>query len=771
MAVTSAASAQFLSPPVPVNDTEAPVKVVSPQTLRMLGQQLTKRFDQYKSDRRVQEERWLRNLRQYLGLYDPEVESQLSPDRSRAYPKLTRVKCISMQARIIDLMFPSDDSNWTLMARPSADMDIADVKMALAAAIQRDTDANGQAPQVTDEYVQAAVHTLAEQRARDLTTEIEDQLQELGGDQTYSYVMLNVEVVAAAIVFGIGLLRGPYVREVKSASWVWDAKTQQPKTAEHSKYMPVFETLNIWDFYPDMSAKRLQASDGYFIRKVMSRAQLRKLADREDFFKEVIEDYLKMHEAGNYVAQEFETTLRAMGTAINVNIQKPQSYQFEVIIWHGYVDGKLLRDVGEDIADDKLTDQMEAEIWMLDGNIIKAQMDDWTRMGVEMQTLHHFIFDKDDTCVIGFGLPNVMRDSQMSVSSAARMMLDNASVVCGPITEMNTELLKLDQDLSGIGPWKTFYRDDTGPTAQYPAVREIKVNSHIQDLQSIIELFSKFADTETFVNAMTGGDMSKMPSEPMRNLAGASMLMGNASLPFKQIIRNYDQMTASVIQSLVHFNTHFNSDIVKVADYDVIPRGATSLIAKEVRGAQIDQLSSTLTPDEKLHVDERKLVEAKFRSRDLENMLVSYSEYLARKKSQDQQQSLQVQLTQEQLQATTRNLLAQAFKNMTQGNKNQSTASVETINAALQILEKGSDQEVQELIGRMGGASGQGGQVASSGAVPGATLPAGGQSGMVPGSGGDGTGNAGDTGAPNGMPAGGMPDASGGVPSAPQVPS
>ena len=107
--------------------------------------------------------------------------------------------------------------------------------------------------------------------------------------------------------------------------------------------------------------------------------------------------------------------------------------------------------------------------------------------------------------------------------------------------------------------------------------------------------------------------MSSMPSEPMRNLGGASMLMGHAALPFKDIIRNFDRFTQSVIQSLVSFNRMLNKDVVKVADYDVIARGATSLIAKELRGQQIDQLVSTLTPEEKIHADMRKLVEARFR--------------------------------------------------------------------------------------------------------------------------------------------------------------
>ena len=54
------------------------------------------RFDAYKRDRRETEAQWTANLRQYLGRYDPEMVSRIEQDRSRAYPKLTRVKVMSI---------------------------------------------------------------------------------------------------------------------------------------------------------------------------------------------------------------------------------------------------------------------------------------------------------------------------------------------------------------------------------------------------------------------------------------------------------------------------------------------------------------------------------------------------------------------------------------------------------------------------------------------------------------------------------------------------
>jgi hypothetical protein len=675
-------------PSVLVPGDDVPVKKINKEGLKSLGYNLSKLYMQYRSDRRIQELRWLRSLRQYLGYYDPEVEKELSPNRSRAYPKMTRVKCITLQAHLMDLMFPSDDRNWTLQARPSPDMDAKDIKEAIAEKQALDQAAGVQST-VDMDYVTEAAQDLATKRAKALTLVIDDQLEELGGDQAYDYVALNNEVIESGIKFGAGFLRGPYARKVKSTQWVIDPKTQQPSSKTITAYMPMFEFLSVWDYYPDLSAKRLDTGDGYFTRVVQSRHQVLELSKREDFFADVIKDYLAAHTIGNYRPEPFETELRAMGVKVNVNEMKIESTKYEVLVWAGKVSGNYLQMAGVEVASDKLAEEIDAEVWLLDGYVIKAALNPWASLGVDVKTLHYFIFDRDDTAPIGFGLPNVIRDTQMSISAATRMLLDNASVICGPILELNTALLRPDQDLSSLTSYKIFYRDDENPTAQWPAVRDVKIESHVPELQGIIELFMKFADIETFAGPAAGGDMENMPSEPMRNAAGASMIFGKASLPFKQIVRNFDRFTEGVIQSLVQFNRKFNPSKALPSEYDVIARGATSLIAKELRGMQVDQLAATLKPEEMLHIDARKLVEARIAVRDLDDLLVSEAEAARRQASQDAQAAQQAQQTQSWLEANIRKTLSDAFKNIAQGQKNQMGANVQAIDAALEIMEKG----------------------------------------------------------------------------------
>jgi hypothetical protein len=689
--------AEPIKPPAaPVEGPEgsAPVKSISPDTLVRLGQEFSKLFDRYSGDRRLAEQKWMRNLRQYLGLYDPEIERELPVNRSRAYPRITRVKCISMLSRVMNLMFPGNERNWELRASPSPDMDPADVANAVQALMAR-RQQDGLDTQLNEELIDHAIQELANERASALSRLIDDQLQELGGDQTADFITLNRSVCMSGIKYGAGVLQGPYVREIKKTAWR-QVENGQFQPQEVTLYKPQYTFLPIWDFYPDMTGRCLPG-DGYFVRMVVTGSELRKLGRRPGFLQDQVKKVMARDRQGNYKPKEFETELRSMGTKAHVNDtpSDPQG-KYEVITWYGPISGKKLAECGANVPEGKMTDDLEAELWMVGGTVIKVDINPWRKLGVDVKTIHTFVFDEDETSPVGNGLPNVLRDSQMSVCAATRATLDNASIVVGPNFEVNTQLLRADQDLTSIESYKIWYRDDDGPSANFPAVRQIPIDGHFDKLQLLVQMFMGFADVETFIGAATGGDLEKLPSEPMRTAAGASMLRGDAALPFKDIIRNYDGFTQSVIQSLVQFNRKFNPALAPAGDYNVIARGATSLIAKEVRGIQIDGLSQTLTEEERDHIDERQFVKAKFAVRDMEDMLVPESVAKQRKEARQQHMAQQAELQKKLMEAEVRKVLADAFKGITQGQKNAAAADAHTATTAIDIMMKPLEIEAQE---------------------------------------------------------------------------
>ena len=365
---------------VPAASKDAPVKTISGEVLQMLSVRLAGLFQQYRMERRIAELRWLRNQRQYLGIYDPEIEQAMNPNRSKAYPKITRVKCISVVAQLMNLMFPGNERNWELTAGPDPDISIDDVKQAITIQQQRDQDAGVQPAQVDAQYAMDAVHQLMCDRAEKLSVVIDDQLQELGGDQTYDYIALNRQVIQSGVQYGLGLLRGPFAIPCKTVEWSMDDQAGVPMPKSRTSYRPMYEFVRVWDFYPDLTAQSFVSMDGYFLRKVMSKSQLNALRKRPDFFCEQIDRYLQANPTGNYKPLEFEWELRVMGVRSNVNDQKPDAMKYEVLTWVGKLDGATLMQCGCEIADDMLNEEMDAEIWFVDGFVIKCTLDPWAKL-------------------------------------------------------------------------------------------------------------------------------------------------------------------------------------------------------------------------------------------------------------------------------------------------------------------------------------------------------------------------------------------------------
>lgn len=726
----------------PAATTMLQTPVLNPDGLKRLGNTLSMRFTQYEQDRRLAELKWARNSRQYLGIYDPDVEKNISTNRSRAYPKVTRVKCVSMLSRLMNLLFQADDRNWGIGPSAVPNLEQADLQSVLDTLVPPPTMMDGMsAPGAmpapppappSDEVIEQAIRDFAKKRAERLELEIEDQLQELGGSRSVDYVALCRKVLASGIQYGAGILKGPFVEEQKQRKWVQDG-TGRMMAQESVAYRPRFEFVPIWDYYPDMSAKTLAQMEGQFQRIVMSKHQVIMLKQRSDFFADQIDAALKQHPTGNYFRRAFETEVRSDG--VQINVSQTGRNKYEAVVWDGYVSGRELADCGIIIPDDQLDQDLRAQVWIIGTLVVKAALDPWATLETDgdMKQFHHFIFEDDETFLLGNGLPNIVRDSQMGICAATRMALDNGSVQ--RVFELNTSLLSPGQDITAINPDKIFYRDDdNAATIQYPAIRTVDLPSKLPELQAMVKMFQEFADQETFVNAATGGDMQKGPSEPFRTASGASMLRGDAALPFKDVVRNYDVFTESVIGAIINFNRNFNPDPKLKGDFKPIARGATSLIAKEVLGTQLDNFAQTLTPEEKVYVKMRNLVRERARVRDLlvDDIVMDDAACDAVDQSQQEQQA-KAQATQERMiEAQIRETLSNMMKNLSQAGKNSAAAGAATANVLLDALEKGlSPEDIMKGIanGQPAGPTEQG----SGAAELDQTIPAGtGDAGIAP---------------------------------------
>jgi flagellar hook-basal body complex protein FliE len=136
------------------------------------------------------------------------------------------------------------------------------------------------------------------------------------------------------------------------------------------------------------------------------------------------------------------------------------------------------------------------------------------------------------------------------------------------------------------------------------------------------------------------------------------------------------------------------------------------MIAKEIRGMQLDQLVTTLTDEEKLEIDPRKLARARFLIRDLDDILLPDSQAEANRRNRSATQAEVTAQQKEQLAADIRKTLSDAFKNIAQGQKNTANADAATVKSVLELLERGLEDAASTNI--KGSSAGTGGEPAQA---------------------------------------------------------
>lgn len=585
------------------------------ESLAKLGSYLKGQLDQFIKDRQPLEVQWLKNLRQYLGQYDPEILANIPAERSHVYPRDTRVKVKGGVAKMMEMMFPAQDNNWKLDVSPSPSIPQDALQQILDALTQEAAAAAAEAGQepapLSSDAIERAVKAFAEARKDKMETEIADQLSDSGTD----YPQLCKKTVRSGFIYGYGVVRSPMVRTQQERVWEMNPMTGTYEAVTKTSRRPYPENVRIWDYYPDLSAKTWEDQDIGFERMVLTRHDFRQLAKRGDFIPGVIKQYLKDNPTGNYTAKNFEADLHVIAKTSNLADRTARRYEIYRAL--GFVSAHTLQSAGVEVSENELDQDILADLWFVDDVVIKAEK---AAFGERHSDQYHaFIYAEDeDSGLTGVSLPEEIRDSQMSICVDSRILMDNLAAIAGPMFEVNVSLLaKGRKSIGPIHSFMTIEREGDDLTAQYPAVREIPTQSHVTEIMSALEMHRQQLDIESNLPAYTMGGMQQPLGEAFRTTSNMSMMQGAANMVTKDTVRAFDKFTTSLLTSLLKWNMEFNEKEDIKGDYHVVAKGNLSLVAKEVRGAALDQFVTTLSPEERAIIDTYGLLLDRLKSRDL----------------------------------------------------------------------------------------------------------------------------------------------------------
>lgn len=659
-----------------------------------LGAKYLGEFRRYETDRRETETRLLEDLRQYHGIYEADVLQEIGEDRSRVFLKKTKVKVDTFRARAGDLLFPANkERNWEIDStpRPSVPPNLrAEIVKALAKA-------SGQQP--TKQDIDQAIRQAVKSKAAAMRDLMDDQLTEAG------YRGIALDVIFDAGLFGTGLLKGPlFTQKTRRVyEWVESKDAKSPKRSllsifgigkGETKGSWQLKTYNepalfvnrtsIWRWYPDMSVTRIEDMRSCWEHHRLGKHAMLDLAKNKSFHGDRIKAYVGRLPLGYIEPRTYESSLREVG-GITQSFNREVG-QYDVYERWGWVDADELEACGISGGDGS---PVFCNVWVLPtGEIIKAVRQPIAGM---LYPWHAFYYRKDDTSIFGEGIAKMGRDDQASINAAVRMLLDNAAITAGPMLEVFVDLMDATADLQSMHPFKIWPRKSGDP--QYPAVRAIDLNGHMSELVEIIQLFDANFDETTALPKYLYGDNPTQGAAG--TMGGLSMLMGNANISLKDAVIGFDEgITQPFITSVYAMNMQFHPDDSVKGDFDVKARGATSLVAKEVRAQQLMQFGASMQPEERQYAKWRELLEAKATALDLGDFVMSEEEAEAQANSpqaQQQQQmaAMQAQLTIAELQGRVAELGAKLKKIIAETDNINSKTINDKVGAAYSAMQAG----------------------------------------------------------------------------------
>lgn len=535
-----------------------------------LASHLLALFAEAEDRRRDVEDRWLRDLRQYKGIYDPEVAARIHPRRSRAFVRLTRAKVRLADARLMDLLFPAGgEDNWSIRPTPLPELP-QERRRELTAELRRQL---GREPDEAE--VLAAESRAADAACEAMARRIRDQLAQ----SRYREVLR--EVIHSGNLYGTGVLKGPLVE--RRAARRWERRGPAWQLAGREELAPYLEFVPLWDIYPDMAASRLRDARFVFQRHVMTRPELERLAGRPDFDGPAILAHAASNPEGTPDPKVHEAELSGMAG------QGPVlgEHRYQLLEFWGHLPGRLLAQAGVEVRPEDLEREVPATVWLLGSQVVKALAS--PLCGVRWP-YSFYCFDKDETSIFGEGLAAIMRDLQQLFNASVRAMLDNAAISAGPQLEVNQDLLPEHEDPTDIYPFRIWLRSGRGAEAQSPAVRVNTLPSYVEQFMAMARLFEAYGHETTGIPSAMQAELEGAAG----TVRGLSMLMGAISVPLRDQVKNFDDgITRPFITALYHWNMQFSPDPAVKGDFAVQARGWTALVAREVAVEQLDAFAAS----------------------------------------------------------------------------------------------------------------------------------------------------------------------------------
>jgi hypothetical protein len=541
----------------------------------------------------------------------PVTTQMAKPHRSTVYIGLTRQKTNAAEARLADILLPTDDRNWGIQPTPVPTM------MAMGRDERMAGDKDTGQPMVDPDTMQPlrmkdiarAAMKLAREKAKAMQTEIDDQLTECD----YNGEMRKVIHNAARL--GTGVIKGPIVMSRTRKAWQpfkdmeGNVIHQLEIVQEMSPASYSIDPRNVW---PDPGCgDNIHHGKGMYEREQLTVRQVRELSKQPGYMKDQLR---KVLEEGPKKSATFQELKDEDQRDIARDVYEKWEY------W-GEVDYDDLKSAGlkMDTEKDELK-SISACVVMINNTVVKVYINP-----LEDGSLPYdfFVWEKVADSVWGYGIPYLMRAQQKVLNAAWRQMMDNAGVSSGPQIIIKAGAIQpadKQWQLSARKIW--FATDDVDDVRK--AFTAVEFNSYQAELAAIIKMAMELADQETGVPAITQGEKGAAPD----TVGGMQMLMNSANVVLRRLVKQFDDsITRPHIRRYYDFNMMYNEDEEVKGDFTIDARGSSALLVRDIQNqAFLNLLAAGANPVYGVYLDTQKLFEKALQAQHIDPAEVLKSE-------------------------------------------------------------------------------------------------------------------------------------------------
>jgi hypothetical protein len=496
------------------------------------------------------------------------------PTRSKVVINIVRPKVDQAVARMCEILLPVDDRNWGIKPTPvpqAVSQMVNDMSPLIDPRTGQDTG------KTRDAAAQEFVKSMKD-KASKMQDEIDDVLTqcEYNGQQRM--------VIEDAVLLGTGYMLGPYPSNKTKRTWIEGAEGMSLSST--TEVAPASMRADVWDIFTDPACGNdLQRGLGFYHRRFATPRELRDLVGLPGYDADAIRDVLRQKPTRTRVA------------AGRVTRELCDEGSYEMWVYYGQVEPDQMQMLGDSMSD-PLEDVEDGVIIMIGEKIIGA-MASWIPDG--SLPLDAWCWRKADDSPNGHGLPGELAHQQRVVNAAWRQVMDDAKYSVGGQFVIKQKMISPADGSYDMYPGKMWHAsEDLDDVRQ--AMHMFEFTAHTAQLLSIATAAMQFADQETSMPQMMGGEKGSQAPE---TLGGMVMLSNNADTVLRLRVKLYDD---SITRR--HLRRYYdwmmaNSPKREIkGDMDVDARGSTALLEKDIQNqATLGLANVTNNPRYSIYLD------------------------------------------------------------------------------------------------------------------------------------------------------------------------